>query len=142
VNATPEAVAAEPDLPAALSGRFEAAVVDWSAVADRRGDVRAFRALVEELCGLGFDLALVADLDVDRVDSRLGARPGGPGRLFLCVEGGSTFEAGAGGVVALRRQAGVDVFLADLWRAASTRAACSWPALSSTFWRVRGPRGR
>jgi trehalose/maltose hydrolase-like predicted phosphorylase len=115
MNATPGAPAPEPDLPSALSRRFEAAVVDWSAVADRRGDMGAFRALVEELCGLGFDIAVVSDLDVDRVDTRLGARPGGPGRLFLCGEGRSTVEARAGGLVSLRQQGGVDGYLADLW---------------------------
>jgi Glycosyl hydrolase family 65 central catalytic domain/Glycosyl hydrolase family 65, N-terminal domain len=91
MNAAPEAAAPEPDLPTALSRRFEAAIVDWSAVADRRGD-----------------------MDVDRVDSRLGARPSGPGRLLLCGGGGATVEAGADGLV-VRRQAGVDGVLADLW---------------------------
>ena len=123
--------ASEPALPAALDRRFEAAILDWeeAAVADRHADGSWLRSVVEELCGLGFDLAVVTDFDVDDVADQLGARPSGPGRLVFCADGGSAvFEAGAHGLDLLhrRQESHVEIghtsrltsarwILADLW---------------------------
>ena len=78
-------------LPAALDRRFEAVVFDWdgTAVPDRSADAGALRELATELCALGFDLGVVTGTHVGNVDGQLGARPAGPGRLFLCVNRGS-----------------------------------------------------
>ncbi len=114
MDATAQAATPGHDLPAALSRRFEAAVLGWDAAVDRHADMTAFRALVEELCGLGFDIVLVSDMDRGAVDARLGARPGGPGRLIISA-GGSIVEVGADGLVPPRGTAGLDGVLAELW---------------------------
>jgi dihydrodipicolinate synthase/N-acetylneuraminate lyase len=51
----------EKALPAALGRHFEAVVFDWdgTAVPDRAADAERLRALIEELCALGLDLAVV-----------------------------------------------------------------------------------
>jgi trehalose/maltose hydrolase-like predicted phosphorylase len=79
------------DLPAELDRRFEAFVFDWegTAVQDRRADASALRAAVERLCALGADVAVISDTDLGDVDAQLGARPAGPGRLILRLNGGS-----------------------------------------------------
>src|SRR6266540_6759716 len=82
--------------PAALDRRFEAVVFDWdgTAVPDRLADAGALRDLVEELCSLGLDLAVITGTHVGNVDGQLRARPVGPGRLYYCVNRGSeVFEA-------------------------------------------------
>ena len=122
MSTTPRPAAAGEGLPVALSRRFEAAVVDWSALSDSggatdwRNGTAELRRLVEELCGLGFDLAVVADVDVDTLDGVLGARPGGPGRLLLCADGGLTIvEAGARGLTPILRSAPAGWLVGDLW---------------------------
>ena len=77
--------------PAPLDRRFEAAIFDWdgTAVPDRSSDAGELRALVEQLCEQGFDLVVVTGTHVGNVDGQLGARPAGPGRLYLCVNRGS-----------------------------------------------------
>jgi trehalose/maltose hydrolase-like predicted phosphorylase len=74
-----------------VARRFEAIVFDWdgTSVLDRRADAIRIRSLVEEACALGLELALVSDADVGDLDSRLGARPDGPGGLMLAVNRGS-----------------------------------------------------
>jgi trehalose/maltose hydrolase-like predicted phosphorylase len=81
------------ELPAALDRRFEAFVFDWdgTAVPDRKADASAMRAAVERLCELGADLAVITGTHIGNVDPQLGARPPGPGRLFLCLNRGSEF---------------------------------------------------
>jgi trehalose/maltose hydrolase-like predicted phosphorylase len=78
-------------LPAELDRRFEAVVFDWdgTAVPDRKADAMQLRNLVEELCGLGLEVAVVTGTHVGNVDGQLAARPHGPGRLYLCVNRGS-----------------------------------------------------
>ncbi len=78
-------------LPAALDRRFEAVVFDWdgTAVPDRQADATGLRELVEALTAQGMDLAVVTGTHVHNVDDQLGARPQGPGRLFLCMNRGS-----------------------------------------------------
>ena len=79
---------------------FEALIFDWdgTAVPDRRADGSGMRRRVEALCRAGVDVAVVSGTHVDNVDGQLGARPRGPGRLFLCLNRGSeVFEVGAGG---------------------------------------------
>src|SRR4051794_6540525 len=85
----------------ALPGRrFEAAVVYWDGtvaperwVATERG-----RWVLERLCGHGFDVGVVSGAHVDDLDRQLAARPGGPGRLYLCASRGSeVFTVGSDG---------------------------------------------
>jgi trehalose/maltose hydrolase-like predicted phosphorylase len=88
-------------LPTALDRRFEAIVFDWdgTAVPDRQADATRLREAVEELCGLGLELAVITGTHVGNVDGQLEARPQGPGRLHLCVNRGSeVFRADADGV--------------------------------------------
>jgi Glycosyl hydrolase family 65 central catalytic domain/Glycosyl hydrolase family 65, C-terminal domain len=76
---------------AELDRRFEAFVLDWdgTAVPDRRADASGVRAAVERLCALGADVAVITGTHIGNVDPQLGARPAGPGRLFLCLNRGS-----------------------------------------------------
>ena len=97
-------------LPPALDRRFEAVVFDWdgTAVPDRSADASRLRELVEELCGLGLELAVITGTHVGNVDGQLGARPAGPGRLLLCVNRGSeVFQADADGSAPARPPRGV-----------------------------------
>ncbi len=95
--------------PAPLDRRFEAAIFDWdgTAVPDRSADAGELRALVEQLCEEGFDLVVVTGTHVGNVDGQLGARPAGPGRLYLCVNRGSeVYAAGEHGLeLVYRREA-------------------------------------
>jgi trehalose/maltose hydrolase-like predicted phosphorylase len=99
--------AALPVFPPALDRRFEAVVFDWdgTAVSDRGADAGELRRLVEQLCERGFDLVAVTETDVGNVDGQLGARPGGAGRLFFCVNRGSeVYAAGKDGLELLYRR--------------------------------------
>ena len=94
-------------LPAALDRRFEAVVFDWdgTAVPDRQADASELRRLIEELCSLGLELAVITGTHVGNVDGQLAARPGGPGRLLLCMNRGSeVFAADAEGVRLIERR--------------------------------------
>jgi trehalose/maltose hydrolase-like predicted phosphorylase len=94
-------------LPPALDRRFEAAVFDWdgTAVPDRRSDARRVRRAVESLSRAGFDTAVVTGTNLANVDGQLGARPAGPGRLYLCLNRGSeVFAVGPRGPVLLYRR--------------------------------------
>ena len=94
-------------LSAALDRRFEAVVFDWdgTAVPDRRADASRVRALIEKLCGLGVDLAVITGTHVGNVDGQLSARPSGPGRLYLCMNRGSeVFQADEDGVRLVERR--------------------------------------
>ena len=80
---------------------------DWdgTAVADRQANAEELRGLVERLSALGLDLLVVTGTHVGNVDSQLGARPAGPGRLMYCVNRGSeVYEADASGVRLVRRR--------------------------------------
>jgi trehalose/maltose hydrolase-like predicted phosphorylase len=96
-------------LPAPLDRRFEAVLFDWdgTAVPDRRAGAARARELVEELCALGLHLGVVTGTHVGNVDGQLGARPAGPGRLYLCMNRGSeVFRADRDGVrLVYRREA-------------------------------------
>jgi trehalose/maltose hydrolase-like predicted phosphorylase len=90
-----------------LDRRFEAIVFDWdgTAVPDRRADASRLRELVEELCAGGLDLAVITGTHAGNVDGQLGARPGGPGLLHLCVNRGSeVYRADAGGLSLVHRR--------------------------------------
>jgi trehalose/maltose hydrolase-like predicted phosphorylase len=97
------------ELPAELDRRFDAFVFDWdgTAVPDRRADASGVRAAVERLCALGADVAVITGTHIGNVDPQLGARPAGPGRLFLCLNRGSeVFRVDAyGPKLVTRRQA-------------------------------------
>src|SRR5215471_1162594 len=89
-----------PDLPPVLDRRFEAVVFDWdgTAVPDRHADAAEIRTLVEQLSAVGFHMAVVTGTNIRNVDPQLGARPGGPGELFLCLNRGSeVFRVGPDG---------------------------------------------
>lgn len=112
--------------PPELTRRFEALVFDWygTAVPDREADAGPVRRLIDSLCELGMDLAVVSGTHVGDIDGQLAARPRGPGRVLLALNGGSeVFEAGATGpTLAHRRQATRDEELA-LDRAATLTVA-------------------
>jgi trehalose/maltose hydrolase-like predicted phosphorylase len=94
-------------LPAALDRRFEAIVFDWdgTAVPDRQADASELRGLLEELCGVGLELAIITGTHVGNVDGQLMARPAGTGRLHLCMNRGSeVFAADAEGVRLIERR--------------------------------------
>ncbi|HZP31470.1 MAG TPA: glycosyl hydrolase family 65 protein [Acidimicrobiia bacterium] len=69
--------------------RFEAIVVEWdgSVAAGPDEDLAEIRGQVEAACAAGLHLAVVGGTDVGVLDSELGARPGGPGRLLLAPAG-------------------------------------------------------
>jgi trehalose/maltose hydrolase-like predicted phosphorylase len=92
----------------ALDRRFEAVLVDWEGtVLGDEADTTDVRELIEQLCWLGLVLAVIAETDVGDLDRRLGARPRGPGALYLCANRGSqvSIADGDGLRVVLRRQA-------------------------------------
>ncbi len=95
------------ELPPELDRRFEAFVFDWdgTAVPDRRADASGARAAVERLCALGADVAVITGTHIGNVDPQLGARPGGPGRLFLCLNRGSeVYRVDADGPTLVQRR--------------------------------------
>ena len=97
----------QPPWPAALDRRFEAVVFDWdgTAVPDRAADASHLRELIEELCALGLDLAVITGTHVGNVDGQLGARPAGPGRLLLGMNRGSElYRADAEGLHLVERR--------------------------------------
>ncbi|HLB04122.1 MAG TPA: hypothetical protein VJK66_03820, partial [Gaiellaceae bacterium] len=113
-------------LPAELDRRFEALVFDWdgTAVPDRRADAATVRRLVEALCHLGVDVALVSGTHVGNVDGQLGARPPGPGALFLCLNRGSeVFRVGEPGPQLVHRRTATPAEEAALSEAAALTTA-------------------
>lgn len=64
---------------------------DWdgTAVPDRRADTADLRVLVAKLCELGCHLAVTSGTHLENVDDQLGARPSGPGRLYVDSNRGS-----------------------------------------------------
>jgi Glycosyl hydrolase family 65 central catalytic domain/Glycosyl hydrolase family 65, C-terminal domain len=97
---------------APLDRRFDAIVFDWdgTAVPDRRADASRVRCLVEALCAHGMHLAVITGTHVGNVDGQLGARPHGPGRLYLSMNRGSeVFTADEDGVrLVARREPSAD----------------------------------
>ncbi len=113
-------------LPALLARRFEGVMFDWdgTAVTDRSADASAVRRVVEQLCALGVDVAVVSGTHVDNVDSQLAARPSGPGRLLLALNRGSElFEVGVDGPVLISRRQATTEEDAALTRAAEHTVA-------------------
>ena len=92
-----------------IDRRFEAIIFDWdgTAVPDRLSDASTVRELVEALCAVGLDVAVVSGTHVDNVDGQLRARPPSPGRLVLALNRGSEVYAvdEAGPHLVERRQA-------------------------------------
>ena len=87
--------------------RFEALIFDWdgTAVPDRQADAVALRARIERLSAIGVHVFVVSGTHVGNVDGQLGARPAGPGRLFLCLNRGSeVFGVTRDGVTLLSRR--------------------------------------
>jgi len=78
-----------------LARTYEALVFDWdgSTVQDRRAPARTLQWRIEALCALSVDVAVVSSTHVGDIDTQLGARPTGPGRLFLALNGGSELFA-------------------------------------------------
>ena len=75
--------------PNALDRRFEAVVVDWeAAVGDRPEEAEGLARLVERLSAVGLEIALVTRMPAEELETGLGIRPAGPGRVLVCVEPG------------------------------------------------------
>ena len=74
-----------------LNRRFGAIMFDWdgTAVPDRRADASILRDLLERLSRLGCHLVITSGTHLENVDDQLGARPAGPGRLFIDSNRGS-----------------------------------------------------
>jgi trehalose/maltose hydrolase-like predicted phosphorylase len=82
-------------------------IFDWdgTAVPDRSADASGMRRLVEELCALGMELAVVSGTHLDNIDGQLAARPQGPGSLHLLLNRGSeVFRVGESGVELVERR--------------------------------------
>lgn len=80
---------------------------DWdgTAVPDRRADTTDLRLLVEKLCGQGCHLAVTSGTHLENVDEQLGARPSGPGRLYVDSNRGSElWQITRDGPVLVRRR--------------------------------------
>ena len=91
------------DLPE-LDREFAAVVLDWAAagVHDRPA-ATALRRRIEALCAASVQVAVVSDVEFLGVDTRLRARPNGPGRLLVAtVPSGSLHTISAGGPALLR----------------------------------------
>ncbi|MBD0291660.1 MAG: glycoside hydrolase family 65 protein, partial [Thermoleophilia bacterium] len=74
------------ELPDALAHRFEAVVLDWDGAAPAaKSNLGALRPTIEALSLLGMDLYLVTEDEAADVDGRLGARPRGPGHVYVCA---------------------------------------------------------
>ncbi len=100
-----------PELPVELDRRFEAVIFDWdgTAVTDRAADGTAARRVIEALCNLGFDVAVVTGTNIKNVDPQLAARPSGPGGLHLCLNRGSeVFSVGPSGPQLVWRREATD----------------------------------
>jgi len=114
------------EMPVPLDRRFEAAMFDWdgTAVTDRAADASAVRDVVESLCAGGVDVAIVSGTHLENVDGQLGARPTGPGRLFMALNRGSElFEVGRDGPRLLSRRQATGAEDAALTRAAELTVA-------------------
>ena len=71
---------------------------------DRAANASELRDLIEELCRMGLNLAVITGTHVGNVDGQLGA-PAGPGRLYLCMNRGSeVFQADEVGLTLLQRR--------------------------------------
>jgi hypothetical protein len=77
--------------PRSIDRRFDAVMFDWdgTAVTDRKADTTDLRLLVGRLCELGCHLAVTSGTHLENVDEQLGARPSGPGRLYVSSNRGS-----------------------------------------------------
>ena len=109
-------------IPEPLDETFEAVLFDWdgTAVTDRAADAAPLRRRVEALSASGVHLFAVSGTHVGNVDGQLGARPRGPGRLFLCANRGSeVFEATSRGLVLVSRRIATPTEDAALDRAAA-----------------------
>src|SRR6266540_2658889 len=79
------------DLPPHLDRRFEALVLGWDVRSGslHRPNAGRLRRAVEKLCSLGMELFVLSGSSMKAVDDELGARPGGPGHLYLCLNAAS-----------------------------------------------------
>lgn len=101
---------------------FEALVLDWdgTVVPDRLADATPARERVEALTRAGIHVLLVTGTHLEIVDNQLGARPQGPGRLFVCCNRGSeVFEVTGAGPTLVSRRTATDEEDAALDRAAT-----------------------
>jgi trehalose/maltose hydrolase-like predicted phosphorylase len=93
----------------ALDETFEAIVFDWdgTAVPDRQAEASGVRRRIEALCAAGVHVIIVTGTHVGNIDTQLGARPQGRGRLYICCNRGSEVFAvtGTGPKLVLRRTA-------------------------------------
>ncbi len=118
--------APRPGIPKALDREFAVICFDWdgTAVADRKADATAVRSLVERLCSLGVDIAVVSGTNVTNVDGQLRARPAAEGRLFLFLSRGSeVYVVGPNGPRLLERRRATSTEEAQLTAAAEALRA-------------------
>ena len=110
----------------ALERRFEAIVLDWDAAraVDGHADAGRVRSLVEDGCALGLELGVISQTDVGDVDGQLGARPAGPGGLWLELNNGErAYRVDRDGPHLVYRAAAADAgrgdgrwIMGELWR--------------------------
>ncbi len=85
---------------------FAAVVLDWygTAVPDRRSGAVRLRRLLESLCGYGVEIIVLGGPGaIAEIDGQLAARPGGPGALHVCADGGThVYRITTGGPVRTR----------------------------------------
>jgi trehalose/maltose hydrolase-like predicted phosphorylase len=113
-------------LPTIVDRGFEAVVFDWdgTAVPDRAADATAVRDVIERLCAAGMEVVIVSGTHVGNVDGQLRARPGGPGRLHLCLNRGSeAFRVDEQGVELVHRREASPEEESALTRAAEATVA-------------------
>jgi 3-deoxy-D-manno-octulosonate 8-phosphate phosphatase KdsC-like HAD superfamily phosphatase len=108
-------------LTARLGTGIDAVAFDWdgTAVANRSAPAGGVRRRIEELTGLGIDVAVVTGTHVQNVERQLRARPPGPGELLFAVNRGSElWTSGTGAPVLLERRSATPAEDAGLDRAA------------------------
>ena len=93
----------------ALDRRFEAAVLEWDENGLSDPAAVTIGGLAEELSVLGFDVGVVGTGRIDELDGQLGARPPGPGCLYLVLnQGADVFSVGTDGPELIARDTAGD----------------------------------
>ncbi len=113
-------------IPESLDTTFEGILVDWEGTAvDRRArDASSLRERVEALCRHGVFVFVLSAAPAHEVDGQLGARPPGPGRLYLCADhGAEVFRASVRGIELVSQRTWTPAETGRLERAAALSLA-------------------